>query len=1194
MNRKHVPAGSLLAVLLVAVAPRLQGQATPATSPEQATPEETVVLSPFVVDAAEDADSYSAKATLAGSRIRTELRDVGSAISVVTQKFLEDTNSKNATDLLVYTTGTEVAGQGGNFTGGGDGAIINDGSFVQPVANTRVRGLAQADNLRDFFLTDIPWDSYNVGRIDLQRGANSILFGIGSPAGIINSSVNAASFNDSNKIEFQVASFGTTRAVIDVNKSLVEDELAVRLSLLRDDTNYRQKPAFRDDHRFYAAMRWDPRFLAAEGANTSFQANYETGKINGINPRLTPPIDAITPWFGPMNKFTTPWLNANQLTDRGNVARYNPYVGAAGSRIWDGQVITFDSPSSTSQSGAFAASVYNFPGSNDTADNDQSNGSYKGILTYNNIAFNLRQPGYAIAPFKAKSLTDDSVFDFYNNLIEGENRTNDSEFTAYNFNLTQTLFNGKLGFKLEYDHQDTDWSWKNFLAWDAAAITVDIMETLIDGSPNPNVGRPMIIGGGGSAGSGKQNSVRETVRGTIYGEFNFKDLLESNETMARILGRHMLTFSGTEYTRDAESTGWNNWYVGDGYAQTASSAVGQASRDATTVTYLGPSLLGASSASGLDLGRLTAIQEATSASVVNWNTDTLSYQSYALPIVNPNADSFTDETRPYTNARHFRDKISSQVFVWQGWLFDGALVPMVGWRNDDAENFDAGPPNKTGGIVSNYNDPNWRLPSGQSENGTGTYGERVYNFVSGQTNTWSIVGHVPRSWADRLPGGLGLSVFYNRSENFQPDAARRDIVGGFIPSPTGRTKDYGIQISAFDGKYSLKINKYETEVTNATLSGDLANSYLIGAGENWGNVWARRIYREIHGIAPGFDATGDNYGTTDASSPYGAGKILRWQPSDTGNLVNDRGPDGIGGNGDDRAPGTDGYTNTYSQQAINEQYDDMVKSVEAWVANPIPESMMRAWGMTPQTWENGIDQWSGNAVAVTGDTLSKGTEYEFIASPVDGLEVGFNASKTDARRLSIGKAYSDWIEVRYAQYSAGNVGERLGDMRMWGGGNWAIPDGSGGRVIDKFNNETYPAYQLALALNNSNVPELRPWRFNAFGNYSFKQGRLRGANVGASYRWQDKNVTGFRLNAAGDGYDVNDPWYGPKEDALDLWFGYQRKLFSDRINWRVQLNIRDVLASDDLIPVTVQPDGSPGAFRIPAPRVFTLSNSFEF
>ena len=215
-------------------------------------------------------------------------------------------------------------------------------------------------------------------------------------------------------------------------------------------------------------------------------------------------------------------------------------------------------------------------------------------------------------------------------------------------------------------------------------------------------------------------------------------------------------------------------------------------------------------------------------------------------------------------------------------------------------------------------------------------------------------------------------------------------------------------------------------------------------------------------------------------------------------------------------------------------------------------------------------------------------EFELIANPVRGLDIAFNASKTDAKRLNIAKAYSDWIEKRWVDYQG-----PMGDMRLWGNGNWALQEGAGGTVRDKFNNEVIPNYKLALALNNSSVPELRPWRFNVTANYAFQEGILKGANVGMSYRWQDKQVTGFRLNSTGDGYDVNDPYYGPSEDSVDLWVGYERKL-TDRIRWRAQFNIRDVFASDSLIPITVQPDGSPGAYRIPEPRTIAFTNTFSF
>ncbi len=40
--------------------------------------------------------------------------------------------------------------------------------------------------------------------------------------------------------------------------------------------------------------------------------------------------------------------------------------------------------------------------------------------------------------------------------------------------------------------------------------------------------------------------------------------------------------------------------------------------------------------------------------------------------------------------------------------------------------------------------------------------------------------------------------------------------------------------------------------------------------------------------------------------------------------------------------------------------------------------------------------------------------------------------------------------------------------------------------------------------------------------------------------------------------------------------------------------LRYIPAREDLIPVTVQPDGSPGTYRIPEPRMITLTNTFEF
>ncbi len=62
------------------------------SSAQDDTEEEVYELSPFTVQASEDT-GYRATSTLAGTRIRTDLKDVGSALSVVTEAFLEDTGA---------------------------------------------------------------------------------------------------------------------------------------------------------------------------------------------------------------------------------------------------------------------------------------------------------------------------------------------------------------------------------------------------------------------------------------------------------------------------------------------------------------------------------------------------------------------------------------------------------------------------------------------------------------------------------------------------------------------------------------------------------------------------------------------------------------------------------------------------------------------------------------------------------------------------------------------------------------------------------------------------------------------------------------------------------------------------------------------------------------------------------------------
>jgi outer membrane receptor protein involved in Fe transport len=214
---------------LIAISP-LMAQTAPTKAGTAAEEEKVLQLSPFEVRA-DQSTGYVATDTLGGTRIRTDLRDVGSAISVATKDFMRDIGATDAQTLLQYMTSSEVGGPQGNFLLGssiGDTPQINDNAARQnPQGNTRIRGLNSADNTRDFFLTDIPFDTYNTSRIDLQRGANSILFGNGSGAGIINAGTDAAQIgHNSMDVTTRYGSFGSYRGSINLNQTLLPDQLA--------------------------------------------------------------------------------------------------------------------------------------------------------------------------------------------------------------------------------------------------------------------------------------------------------------------------------------------------------------------------------------------------------------------------------------------------------------------------------------------------------------------------------------------------------------------------------------------------------------------------------------------------------------------------------------------------------------------------------------------------------------------------------------------------------------------------------------------------------------------------------------------------------------------------------------------------------------------------------------------------------
>jgi len=168
----------------------------------------------------------------------------------------------------------------------------------------------------------------------------------------------------------------------------------------------------------------------------------------------------------------------------------------------------------------------------------------------------------------------------------------------------------------------------------------------------------------------------------------------------------------------------------------------------------------------------------------------------------------------------------------------------------------------------------------------------------------------------------------------------------------------------------------------------------------------------------------------------------------------------------------------------------------------------------------------------------------------------------------------------------------------WGGPGVAFPATDPEHLGTLVQRDVLIPYATLLAQEGVVSSEQRKWRANLVTNYQFGRSTpLKGFSIGSGVRWQDRFALGYPTSFKPDGsvfVDVKNPFWSDDDLNVDAWVGYTRKLYRDKINWKVQLNFRNVIGSTDPIAITVQPDGSPAAMRLPPEKRIYLTNTFEF
>ena len=1115
--------------------------------------EEIFELSPFTVDESAEV-GYQATQTLAGSRLNMQLRDVGSAVSVMTQEFMDDTGANDAGTLLSYGLNTEVAsGDQGNFS---DAVVDSGGRYnqrsarVNPQGGQRVRGLASATLTRDYFLTSIPFDRYNTTAVTINRGPNSLLFGIGSPGGVINNAIKQANIGSNfGEIEVRIGERESHRVSLDYNKTLIEDRVALRLSFLESNTKFQQVPAFEEASRQYVALN---AILAKNEnvdwlGNTTLRANFEEGTIEGAPVNNIPMYDHISSWFGmPDNvleiaeitgvdpvpyalDYTPKWTVDNH---DGFVTRplLNTVIGPWTNGYWEHLPVVFNDPRSTESSvGLPDPTIDGVLARVQWARGDGDPGWGRSDLIQSYSYFHpVRTPGFLVP-----NIIDTNVYDNRRMLLTGTNQMVKHDFEATNFRLEQLFLDNKAGIELAYNKEryilEEHMPSSNAIR---TALMVDLNERLTNNMVNPNVGRPFLF----DIGTDDRNvnhTEREANQATAFYELDFEDF---SGGWIKWLGRHVITaFVGSQ---SIDNTNFRYRNVMTDITDATDIASYQNNklhawrRNIPTVVYLGPSLLGPEFQSLSDVridtywhGRTPRTGDIVTELYQTWNPtwrgDEFIEDLYFR------GDFLVQEF--LINGGRSRREIDSEIISTQSHWLDDHVVTVVGWRSDEMTDINRVRPAVYNQMVPNTD--NYRFESGEMDPGSFILGETPEDSAtqSGDTFTASIVAHVPKAWV-KLPYDSQFSLHYNESENFSASGVRRTVYGAIIPAPTGETTDYGISLNTLGNMLTIRLNWFET-----------SNSYAPGPSI----------------ASPGWVGNGMN----------------RWRDAETGGMTFER---AMALNAE--LTGTDVSHLFNSYQDV---YDEALSM--------LPQPVRDRW----EGWDEGgagkFGVWTPNpGQAASQDFVAEGVELDIIGRLTENWSVALNVGEQETVTSNVAPVASEFVFEVSQNYANSPLGGMIDSPNLSVENTWT----------QRWNNSAVNPMIAALAKEGQVSLEQRRWRVNFVSNYSFSEGFLEGFQVGGAIRWQDEIATGYPIEVSEDGRVtpiISSPFFGEDEMNGDIWLKYGRPIGKGNINWLVQLNVRNIYRSNNgFIPMLTNPDGRDVIFRNPNPKEIFLTNTFKF
>jgi outer membrane receptor for ferric coprogen and ferric-rhodotorulic acid len=1099
--------------------------------------DEPITLSPFEVRA--DARGYQATNTMSGTRLNSKLEDIAASITVITKQQILDTAAVDLNDLFSNEGNTEGIYQFTDFVN--DRGNIVDNVSQAPERANRVRGLGQANLATNGFASSraIPVDSYNLDSVEISRGPNSNLFGLGEPSGTINLIRGRANLaRDISQTSIRVDDRGSHRVTLDLNRVLFKDKLAVRLAAVHDQTEFVRKPSRDDTNRLTASLSYRPF------QNTTIRASYESYHNFNSRANSTTPRDTITEWRANGSPVWDPTFGGTGGWRLLNGTTYTSVTSAQEATLLPRGILPngtgfWNRPSLfVMPDGTVARYEVNRAGNAVVSPAIPTPGAANSNIRYAQLGTLIQRGGGAFGSvltplFVQPGVTDQSIYDWEEINYAAPNFQR-KRADIYQAEIEQWIIKGQrhqLAFQGGVMREDIMNNQRSFIgASDGApaVIQVDINEKLLDGTANPYYLRPYI--GGSEMQTYKRPEFNDQYKGTLAYQLD----LSQEKGLVKWLGRHNFAayyeFRSSQFA--PQGLRYRDQIVSTEPWMTGTALTNIPGRGAENRFYTRYYMGGAIGATG------PVITTAPSAPLSLYGPQTMIYYNGATRLTEA-----VDVNEAYFALGTQKNEIRSRGIIWQGYLFNNRVIPTIGWRRDKNRTVNnvTVPLRADGFLDESYLDiyqTNWFESAGPTK----TKGVVVVPFAG-----WN--------WLDRRAATSGfwdtirsLRFHYNESDSFQPAPLARNLFGEALPDPKGNGKDYGFSFSALDGKVYVRVNRYNTELMN-DRNGATA---VLGTRP-------MRLDFDLSGDSAVFGATGtDPFDLED--------NVYSWLTQINPSLLTNQ---------------AEAERQVYSMMGLTKAYVDSLKNQTIADVNNTQSK-----GTEIELYYNPTRNWTIKGTFTDQQAIDTSISPT-IQRYLDARMPTWTTIRIPTTLLPNGSQLPNAGQLWWTTLPVGASGGTTGTN---------VP-------VNFYTVNIDAPYKLAVTNSGKPRPQTRRYRWNMTTNYRFSSwgdmGWLKNLSVGGTVRWEDRAIVGF-LGGTPDAdgavrrLDGNKPIYDKARTYADLMVGYNTKLFNGKISTRFQLNVRNVMESGRLQAVAYNPDGTPWNFRIIDPRQFILTTTFDF